>query len=256
MTTATLRKPGQFCWINILTPEPTAARAFFTSLLGWSYVEMPGVGHRIQVDGHDIGGIFDLHGPNTPPGTPPVIGVMVKVESADAAAARVTELGGKSLPPFDVMDAGRMAVCFDPDGANIDVWEPRASAGTDVDPMVHGAPGWFEVITGDVPRATAFYSALFGWKGKAEPVFNFTYTTFNLGTDPVAGMMPILPAMGETKPAWSVYFTVTDVDAAARDVVKLGGTVSLEPHDIPNVGRIAGIISPHGVMFYVITYGS
>ena len=38
----------------------------------------------IQVNGHDIGGMFDLDGPNTPPGTPPCIGVMVKVDSADA----------------------------------------------------------------------------------------------------------------------------------------------------------------------------
>jgi predicted enzyme related to lactoylglutathione lyase len=149
-----------------------------------------------------------------------------------------------------------MAVCFDPDGANIDVWEPKAQPGTDVDPALHGAPSWFEVMTTDVPRATAFYSALFGWKGKAEPVFNFSYTTFSLGTDQVAGMMPILPEMGEAKPAWTVYFTVTDADAAARDAVKLGGTVCLEPHDIPNVGRIVGLVSPQGVMFYVIKYGT
>jgi predicted enzyme related to lactoylglutathione lyase len=181
---------------------------------------------------------------------------MVKVESADATARRVTELGGKAMPPFDVFDAGRMAVCFDPDGANIDVWEPKAQPGTDVDPTVHGAPSWFEVTAADVPRATAFYSRLFGWQPQAMPVFNFTYTTFSLGADQVAGMMPILPEMAGMKPAWSVYFTVTDTDAVVRNARTLGGSVFLEPHDIPDVGRSAGIASPQGVAFYVITYAA
>ena len=79
-----IRKTGEFCWINMLTPQPAEAREFFGKLLGWTYFEMPGMGHGMQVDGRDIGGLFDLDGPNTPPGTPPLIGVMVKVDNADA----------------------------------------------------------------------------------------------------------------------------------------------------------------------------
>ena len=84
------RKTGEFCWINILAPRPDEERAFFGSLLGWTYSELPGIGHLIKVDGEEIGGFFDLEGPNTPPGTPPMIGVMVKVESADAAGEKPT----------------------------------------------------------------------------------------------------------------------------------------------------------------------
>jgi len=87
------RKTGEFCWINMLTPQPEEARAFFGQLLGWSYVELPGVGHVVKVAGHEIGGLFDLAGPNVPQRTPPLIGVMVKVESADAMVEKVTSLG-------------------------------------------------------------------------------------------------------------------------------------------------------------------
>src|SRR5262249_28111393 len=110
------RKAGEFCWINMLTPRPAEAREFFAAVLGWTHFEMPGIGHGVRVGGRDIGGLFDLHGPNTPPGLLPVIGVMVKVDSTDAACAKVAALGGTARPAFDVGPQGRMAVCFDPNG--------------------------------------------------------------------------------------------------------------------------------------------
>jgi len=248
------RKPGEFCWINILTPDPAKAQKFFSDLLGWTWVDMPGVGYRMQLDGKDIGGLFDLNGPNTPPGTPPVMGVMVKVKSADATVAEVAKLGGKALPPMDVFDAGRMAVCFDPTGANLDVWEPKAQQGMDVDPTKHGAPSWFELTTKDTDAAREFYTKLFGWKAEAMPMPGFTYTTLEFEGNKIAGIMPVLPEMGDMPSFWCTYFTVNDTDAVAAKATSLGGTVFIEPSDIPQVGRFAGIVSPQGVMFMVIRY--
>ena len=138
------RSPGQFCWINVLTPDPAAAQGFFADLLGWTYLEIPGMGHRVQVDGRDIGGMFDHAASGTPPGTPVGIGVMVLVNDADATVARVAELGGRAKPPFDIGPQGRMAECYDPNGANFDLWQPFASPGMTADPMRHGVPSWFE----------------------------------------------------------------------------------------------------------------
>jgi len=255
MATGT-RKPGEFCWINMLTPQPAAAREFFGKLLGWAYVEMPGLGHRVQVGGHDIGGVFDLASPNTPPGTPPLIGVLVKVDSADATCEKATSLGGTAKPAFDIMDQGRIAVCIDPNGAHFDVWEPKKGLGTDADSNHHGAPSWFETLTTDVDRAKTFYSGLFGWTPEVNSMPGFEYTTFKLGTDYVAGMMQITPQMGNGKlrPHWGTYFTVTDADATAREAAKLGAQLCVPVRDIPAVGRFCGITSPQGVTFYVITY--
>jgi predicted enzyme related to lactoylglutathione lyase len=248
------RNAGEFCWINILTPQPERARAFFGALLGWNYVEIPGMGHRVQVGGRDIGGLFDLESPNTPPGTPPHIGVMVKVASVDAIVAKVPAQGGKALPAFDIMDQGRMAVCFDPNGAAFDVWEPRKGRGMDVDSSQPGAPSWFETMTTDVDRASKFYAALFGWTPEAMPMPEFVYTTFKLGSTYVAGMMPITPQMGKMRPHWGTYFTVSNPDETAREAVQQGGAICVSPRDIPGVGRFAGITSPQGVTFYIIKY--
>lgn len=248
------RKPGEFCWFNLMTPAPAQARDFFAQLFGWTYLELSGVGHVVQVAGHPVGGLFDLATSPAPPGTPPHIGVLVHVEDVDAMAARVHALGGDGRPPFDVMQQGRMAVCVDPTGAHFDLWQPKLGAPTDVDSSLHGAPSWFEEISTDIVRATAFYTALFGWTADAMAMPEFTYTVFKQGGEFVAGLMPVLPDMGNPPSHWAVYFTVRDCDAAARAAAALGATLCVPPRDIPNVGRFCGIVSPQGVVFYAITY--
>ena len=253
MTTGA-RKVGDFCWINMLTPDPDRSREFFASVLGWTYAEIPGMGHRAQVGGRDIGGVFDHAGPGTPPGTPVGIGVMVRVENADAMVAKVNALGGKAQPAFDIGPQGRMADCLDPLGANIDVWEPKGSAGLEADSTQHGVPSWFETLTTDVDRATRYYTELFGWTAEVSDMGGIQYTTFSLGGEPVAGMMQITPEMGPIPPHWGVYFTMNDVDQAERDATKLGGSIFVPVTDIPGVGRFCGIVSPQGVRFYALQY--
>jgi predicted enzyme related to lactoylglutathione lyase len=249
-----MRKAGEFCWTNMLTPRPAEAREFFGRLLGWTYFEIPGFGHGARVGGHDIGGVFDIEDPKTPPGTKPHVGALLKVDSADATFEKVAALGGTARPPFDIMDQGRLAVCFDPNGAMFDVWEPKSFHGTDVDSSLHGAPCWFENLTTDVGRATAFYSQLLGWTPEVMPMPGFEYTVFKLGGVQVAGMMQISKEMGDLRPHWGCYYAVNDVDEAARKAVELGATLCVPPTDIPGVGRFCGITSPQGVSFYVIRY--
>ena len=110
------------------------------------------MGHRIQVGGRDIGGLFDLESPQTPKGTPPLIGVMVKVDSADATCEKVRSLGGKANAAFDIMEQGRMAVCFDPNGAAFDVWQAKQGAGMDADSE---APWRAELVRDDDHRRRA-----------------------------------------------------------------------------------------------------
>jgi len=253
MTTGA-RRVGDFCWINVLTSDPDRARDFFASLLGWTYVEIPGMGHRAQVGGQDIGGVFDHAAPGTPPGTPVGIGVMVKVENADAMVAKVNALGGKAQPAFDIGPQGRMADCHDPMGANIDIWEPKQSAGLSADSTHHGVPSWFETLTTDTDRATKYYTELFGWTAEVQDMGGMKYTSFKLGDEFVGGMMKITPEMGPIPAHWGVYFTVNDVEKAASDTTKLGGTLFVPVTDIPGVGRFCGILSPQGVRFYALQY--
>ncbi|MEP6766016.1 MAG: VOC family protein [Gemmatimonadaceae bacterium] len=240
----------------MITPKPAEAQDFYAELLGWTYTVMPGMGHGIQVGGRPIGGLFDLDNPNNPPGTRAMIGVMVKTDSADAMGAKFNASGGKALAAFDIGPQGRMAVGYDPNGATIDLWEAKSSAGTDADSMAHGAPSWYETLTSDVAVAEKFYKAVFGWTAETAPMDGFDYTTFSLDGVPVAGMLPISHVMGDVKPHWGVYFTVGDVDASVQTATKLGAEICVPATDIPNIGRFAGMTSPQGITFYTIKYAS
>ncbi|KQW36458.1 VOC family protein [Rhizobacter sp. Root404] len=56
------------------------------------------------------------------------------------------------------------------------------------------------------------------------------------------------------RPTWVPYVTVADVDALVRQVVALGGKVTMPPADIRSVGRFAVIADPQGATLNVITY--
>jgi predicted enzyme related to lactoylglutathione lyase len=120
--------------------------------------------------------------------------------------------------------------------------------------MRHGAPSWFETYTSDVETGKKFYTELFGWTAQTMPMPGMEYTVFSLGEKMIAGMMAPTPEMKDMPRAWVTYFTVDDADAAAKKAAELGGMVAVQPTDIPNVGRFACIVSPQGVMFYVLQY--
>jgi predicted enzyme related to lactoylglutathione lyase len=80
------------------------------------------------------------------------------------------------------------------------------------------------------------------------------YTVFNLGEKMIAGMMAPTPEMKDMEHKWFTYFTVDDADEAAKKAAELGGMVAVKPTDIPNVGRFACLVSPQGVIFFVLKY--
>ena len=250
-----VRGVGEFCWFNILTSRPAEARAFFGEILGWTASEIPGMGHTVLAGGRPIGGLFDLDGPMTPKGSSAVVALMVKVKNADAACEQVTALGGRVLrPAFDIGNNLRMAVCADPDGSKFDLWESKSGEGTDVDSRTPGAPSWYELITTNTERATAFYSALLGWKPRIVPMPGGNYTTFLLGETMVAGMLQITANMVGIEPHWRPYFTVKDANETVRRATALGATVKMPMRSAEGVGAFGALTSPQGLTFHIVEY--
>jgi predicted enzyme related to lactoylglutathione lyase len=171
----------------------------------------------------------------------------VAVASADDAVAKAKSLGGNAvMEPFDVMDYGRMAVLFDPQGAAFAVGEPKANIGLQIRDETNTL-GWNELQARDVDAAKKFYAPLFGWTLKESP----EYTEFHLGTRAMGGMMKSQAPEGVPS-FWLPYFVVDDADATVAKSSASGGSVHVPPTDIPNVGRFAVLTDPQGASFAVI----
>ena len=109
---------------------------------------------------------------------------------------------------------------------------------------------WFEVTGKDGAKLQRFYGDVFGWGARDMSMGEMgTYTIFTSGDVDVAGCMPIQPGM-EAPPSWTVYVGTDDVDASAKKAKELGGSLIVEPMDIPgDMGRFAIAADPTGAVF-------
>jgi predicted enzyme related to lactoylglutathione lyase len=226
--------------------------------------DSPGKYFMARIRGGDVAGIGSV-----PEGAPPVAmwNTYVQVESADETAAKVKAAGGTALSePFDVMQAGRMAVFADPEGAVFCVWQPKEHTGARII-NEHGALNFNGLATGDVEAAKAFYGAVFGWRvlgvgdnfqAWALSAYGDHLEEMNPGNrqatadmgapgfeDVVANIEPLQPG---APPHWSVTFMVDDAVAIAKRATELGGKVLVAPFDAPWV-RMTVLSDPQGASF-------
>jgi uncharacterized protein len=255
MPEKTSYEPGTPSWVDHASPDLDASIEFYCSLFGWDVPEtetseQTGGYRQAMKGGKAVSGMMPL----MQEGQPPAWSTYVSVADADATAAAVKEAGGSVLAePMDVMDLGRMAVFTDPSGAVFGIWQPGTFLGSGLvnEP---GALSWNELNTRDPEGAKGFYGAVFGWDFEENDMGEMgTYTTLKLGDGMVGGMLDMGErGVPEQVPAhWQVYFAVEDTDAAVEQAKQGGGSVMVEPMEVP-AGRFAILTDPHGASFAVI----
>jgi len=260
-------EPGVPCWVATLQPDVEAAGKFYAGLFGWELVgsDADPAGQRDslvgRLRGRDIAGIVPLP-PMMDPAPAPEWTTYVRVDDVRETAQTVRSAGGRViLEHFDAAPAGRLGVMADPAGAVFGVWEPQARQGAQTvnEP---GAWAMSALDTADPEGAAAFYAAVFGWTTETFVMGDLEATMFRLpgyvGGEPeqpvsrevVATMTSQPSGQGDAPAQWRVDFWVSDVDAAAATAAELGGTVVMEPFDMP-IGRSAVLADPAGAAFSV-----
>jgi predicted enzyme related to lactoylglutathione lyase len=265
--------PGVPCWVDTSQPDPDAATDFYSGLFGWEFEDAmpsdsPGRYLIAQLRGKTVAAVG-----SQPEGTNPAAtwNTYVSVASADETAAKARDAGGTVVSePFDVMDAGRMAVFTDPEGAAFSVWQAQEVAGAQL-VNEHGTVNFNGLNTRDVAAAKAFYGAVFGWRtldlGGGVEMWRLDGYGDHLeeiqpGTrkavkesggpegfeDVVASLNPIGDDQPDTPAHWSVTFAVDDADAIAARATELGGRVLMPPFDAPWV-RMTVLADPQGATF-------
>jgi predicted enzyme related to lactoylglutathione lyase len=264
---------GVPCWIDTSQPDPVAAVDFYSGLFGWDLENvMPEGSEGKYFIGRIRGGDVAAVGP-TPEGGPPMAtwNTYIWVNSADETASKIQAAGGKVLvEPFDVMEAGRMAVCADPEGAVFSIWEARQHKGARVVNEA-GSLNFNGLNTRDADGAKGFYGAVFGWRTLSLGPGAEAWTLPGYGDhleqndpglrervaelggpagfeDVVASLNPIPPDQSDVPAHWSVTFGVDDADATADRAAELGGQVVVPPFDAPWV-RMTVLSDPQGATF-------
>jgi len=264
--------PGVPCWADTSQPDPGAAAEFYAGLFGWEFESVmppdsPGEYLVGRIRGLDVAAVGSI-----PEGAPQMAmwNTYIWVDSADETAAKVRDAGGTVLmEPFDIMDAGRMGVFADPEGAVFCVWQAKQHRGSRI-VNEHGAVNFNTLQTRDPEPAKAFYRAVFGWEtldlggggmwtlpgygdhlAQSDPDIRERVSELGGPTgfeDVVAAINVIRPDQGDMPANWSVTFGVDDADAIAGKAIGLGGKLLMAPFDAPWV-RMAVIEDPAGAAF-------
>lgn len=248
-------EPGTFCWADLVTTDPAGAKAFYAGLFGWEVEDVPageaGTYTLMRLDGDEVCGLYEMDVRRREAGAPPHWLSHVRVEDADAVAARARELGGAvDGEVFDVGEYGRFATVRDPSGAVLVAWQTGTNAGARRvnDP---GCMTWNELNTREPERMAAFYAELFGWEMEAQRQNGtLVYVTIRNAGSANGGIMPMSDQHGDAPSFWLAYFTVSSCDDAVARVRELGGELLAGPME-PGAGRIAVLADPQGAAFAV-----
>jgi predicted enzyme related to lactoylglutathione lyase len=249
---------GRFVWYELLTTDPEAAEAYYTSVIGWGTLPMPGPDgpYILFTDGETpVCGLMKQPEPAKKRGAPPTWLGYVLADDVDATTREAKQLGATVyVEPRDIPEVARFSVFADPQNAVIGTmsWSippQKDAAGV---PAAPGRVGWHELLTTDFEKAYDFYRALFGWQ-KAETLDVSDvgpYQVFAGGDRPVGGMFNKPAAVPLT--FWLYYFNVADFDAAVERVKAFGGEIATGPMEVPGGGWIVHARDPQGALFALV----
>lgn len=246
-------QPGRPIWIDLSTTDADKARAFYTELFGWTYEDTGAdFGHYNLIKNGTayIGGLMGkVPGSDAGPDT-----WTVYLETPDVAATcdKAAAHGGSvPVPPMPIGALGTMGVVTDPGNAATGAWQQGAFEGIQ-SLMVAGAPCWFELLTPAYDATVDFYRDVFGWDivpmGDSD---DFRYATNGTEETATAGIWHV-DSLPEGQPGyWRTYLGTADVEATARRIVELGGSVISDVQDSP-YGRFGEFTDDQGARFVAI----
>lgn len=239
-----------FFWYELMTTDVPAAEAFYKAVVGWETEPFGGAGMDyivVKAQGRGIGGIMGT--PEEAKGMPPMWMGYIYAADADKATAAVAAAGGKvHRPVAEIPNVGRFSVVADPQGAVFMLLQPYGEEAPPLPRNAEGNVSWHELHASDWQGAFDFYGPQFGWE-KGDPMDMGEMGTYQLFTvdGELTGAMfnkpPEIPA-----PVWLFYFNVDSIDAAAKRIVDNGGTIMLEPMEVPD-GWIVQARDPQGAWF-------
>ena len=124
-----------------------------------------------------------------------------------------------------------------------------------------GTPCWVDMSVADLDAATAFYGPVIGWTFADTGEQFGHYTLCQRDGHSAAAISPIMPDAPGPVP-WTVYVASEDAAGTAKLVTENGGSLIVEPMEIPGMGVMAigvdaaggafGIWQAHGMVGFEV----
>lgn len=241
---------GKVVWHDLMSTDVDKSKEFYKKLLGWecNVTDMGPAGkyNMIRSGSRDLGGYMPLEDKS---GLPSHWIAYVAVDDVDTAVKSAVSSGGQiGVEPMEIPGVGRFAVVSGPEGAWISPFKheeaPAADTTETIPPL--NTFHWLELMSTDIDASLKCYGSVFGWKGEAMDMGEMgTYNVMQSGGVHRAGMMAMPPgAQGPSQ--WVPYVGVEDVNDVTTRAESLGGTVYVQPMDVPGVGRFSMIADATG----------
>ena len=188
--------PGSPSWAELSTIDEAGALAFYNALFGWvdDPQEMgPNWYYHLQtINGVPACSLYQQSEKERCRNVPPHWNTYLTVENVEETMAAITQNGGAVVVgPMDVFEAGRMAMCQDPQGALFAIWQPKQHIGARIK-LETGTMCWHELLTTDSATAIEFYQAALGME-RGEVALAMDYPMLKAGGTEVAGISQIPP---------------------------------------------------------------
>ncbi len=112
----------------------------------------------------------------------------------------------------------------------------------------HGAFVWYELSTGNPKKALDFYTKLFGWETSKGEIGGEKYDVIKNGGREIGLVMKGNPKL-KLPTQWTLYLSVASVKEGLLNAKANGGSVVMEPTDVPDIGRFALVADADGAIF-------
>jgi len=257
MTEMSTYPKGVFCWVDLMAKDLEAAKRWYAELFGWRFEDQDTRGGPPYVmfyqEDKTVAGAGQMSPELQQQGMPPVWSSYVATDDLAGTVAAWTDAGGSvRMPAMRVMDAGSMAVVQDPQGATLSLWQAGDHHGAQR-VNVPGTFSWNELATTDREAAKTFYGTVLGWTYDDQEMPMGIYSLILAGERQNGGIIEMSgPEWQGIPPHWMTYFTVADLDETMGRLRSTGGTVKVDPIEIPEVGRFIVAADPQGAVMTLI----
>lgn len=218
-----------FIWADLSTFDLQVAKQFYKQCFAWNYQEVDSEYWSCQANGRPAAGLFIMPEKFQNIGMPSFWMPYIQVESIEELVHKAERQGAKvEIKAQPAPGGGVIALIRDPAGAGFTCFEGDNSGITKEEGNL-GRVVWNELHVSDIAKVRSFYTKVFGWRIEStDTIDRYEIFASMESSDPIAGIQVASNSVKGDKEYWGVYFSVSNLADAAKNIEKNGGKIVAE----------------------------